>query len=278
MKIQNHRLIADDGTPVRYVETPNKGGLMTPEYLIMHYTAGSSAEGSVSWMCNPAAKAAAHLVIGRDGSLTQLAPFNRITWHAGKSEWEGRSGLNGFSIGIELDNAGKLERVGSRWISAVSKRAYPDDDVLVANHKHDRPGTPPIGWHEYGEEQLEVAAQVGLLLMEKYALKDVLGHEDIAPGRKSDPGPAFPMASFRARLMGRADDEVEHYVTTSALNVRAGPGTEFAALPGSPLPSGTRVALLEQQGLWWRVDVLDTVSGVMDLVGWCHSRYLVRGS
>ena len=276
MKIQNHRLIADDGTPIRYVETPNKGGLMTPEFLIMHYTAGSSAEGSVSWMCNPAAKAAAQLVIGRDGSLTQLAPFNRVTWHAGKSEWEGRSGLNGFSIGIELDNAGKLERVGSRWISAVSKRAYADDDVLVANHKHDRPGTPPIGWHEYSEVQLEVAAQVGLLLMEKYSLKDVLGHEDIAPGRKSDPGPAFPMGSFRARLIGRADDEVEHYITTSALNVRTGPGTEFAALPGSPLPSGTRVALLEQQGLWWRVDVLDTVSGVMDLVGWCHSRYLAR--
>ena len=278
MKIQNHRLIADDGTPIRYVETPNKGGLMTPEFLIMHYTAGSSAEGSVSWMCNPAAKAAAQLVIGRDGSLTQLAPFNRVTWHAGKSEWEGRSGLNGFSIGIELDNAGKLERVGSRWISAVSKRAYPDDDVLVANHKHDRPGTPPIGWHEYSEVQLEVAAQVGLLLMEKYSLKDVLGHEDIAPGRKSDPGPAFPMGSFRARLIGRADDEVEHYITTSALNVRTGPGTEFAALPGSPLPSGTRVALLEQQGLWWRVDVLDTINGVMDLVGWCHSRYLARTS
>ena len=77
MKIQNHRLIADDGTPVRYVETPNKSGLMTPEYLVMHYTAGSSAEGSVSWMCNPAAKAAAHLVIGRDGSLTQ-ALFKRV--------------------------------------------------------------------------------------------------------------------------------------------------------------------------------------------------------
>lgn len=55
------------------------------------------------------------------------------------------------------------------------------------------------------------------------------------------------MGSFRARLLGRADDEVEHYITTSALNVRAGPGTESAALPGSPLPSGTRVALLEQQ-------------------------------
>lgn len=276
MKIQNHRLIADDGKPVSYVETPNKSGVMTPEFLIMHYTAGSSAEGSVAWMCNPAAKAAAHLVIGRDGSLTQLAAFNRVAWHAGKSVWAGRSGLNGFSIGIELDNAGKLERSGNRWISAVSKRAYPDDDVMMANHKNDRSGTPPIGWHEYSEVQLEAAAQVGLLLMEKYSLKDVLGHEDIAPGRKTDPGPAFPMASFRARLLGRADDTMEHYITSAVLNVRVGPGTEFITLPGSPLPAGTRVAVLEQQGLWWRVDVLDTVNDVMDLVGWCHSRFLTK--
>jgi N-acetylmuramoyl-L-alanine amidase len=274
MKINNHRLVADDGAPVRYVETPNKGGAMTPEYLVMHYTAGSSAEGSVAWMCNPAAKAAAHLVIGRDGNVTQLAPFNRITWHAGQSAWAGRSGLNHFSIGIELDNAGKLERAGSQWRSAISKRVYADEDVLLANHKHDRPGAPATAWHEYSEVQLEVASEVGLLLMRKYGLKDVLGHEDIAPGRKADPGPAFPMASFRARLLGRADDAVELYATIDDLNVRAGPGTEYAALPGSPLPVDTQVVVLEQQGVWWRVDVLDTVDGVMDLVGWCHSRFL----
>ena len=276
MKINNHRLIADDGTPVRYVETPNKGGVMTPEYLVMHYTAGSSADGSVSWMANPAARAAAHLVIGRDGRVTQMAPFNRIAWHAGQSQWAGRIGLNGFSIGIELDNAGKLERAGNRWISAVSKRVYADDDVLVARHKNDHPGSAPTGWHEYSEVQLEIAGEVGLLLMQKYALKDVLGHEDIAPGRKADPGPAFPMASYRARLMGRADDAIELYETSASLNVRAGPGTEFAALPGSPLKAGVKVALLEQQGVWWRVDVLDTVDGVMDLVGWCHSRFLTK--
>jgi N-acetylmuramoyl-L-alanine amidase len=276
MKINNHRLLDDSNQPVPYQETPNKSGVMTPEYLVMHYTAGSSAEGSVAWMCNPAARAAAHLVIGRDGRITQLAPFNRVTWHAGQSQWAGRSGLNGFSIGIELDNAGKLERTGGQWRSAISKRIYADDDVLVANHKHDHPGAPPRGWHEYSEMQLDAAAEVGLLLVRKYALKDVLGHEDIAPGRKSDPGPAFPMASFRARLMGRADDAVEVYRTSAALNVRAGPGTEYAALPGSPLPVDTQVAVLEQQGIWWRVDVLDTVSGVMDLVGWCHSRFLVK--
>ena len=276
MKINNHRLCQDDGRPVPYVETPNKGGALNPEFLIMHFTAGSSAEGSVSWMCNPAAKAAAHLVIGRDGSLTQLCPFNRVAWHAGQSQWAGRTGLNNFSIGIELDNAGHLERAGGRWISAASKRAYTDDDVLVANHKQDKPGTPPTGWHEYTEAQIDAALQVGLLLMEKYTLKDVVGHEDIAPGRKADPGPAFPLASYRARLMGRANPEAEIYLTSAALNVRAGPGTEHAILPGSPLPAGTRVGVLEQQGVWWRVDVLDTVDGVMDLVGWCHSRFLTK--
>lgn len=276
MKINNHRLYNDDGTPVRFADTPNKGGLMTPEYLIMHFTAGSSAEGSIAWLCNPAAKAAAHLVIGRDGSVTQLVPFNRVAWHAGQSQWAGRIGLNNFSIGIELDNAGKLERAGGQWRSAISKKMYKDEDVLVANHKHDQPGTPPGGWHEYSETQLDAAGEVGLLLMRKYQLKDVLGHEDIAPGRKVDPGPAFPMASFRARLMGRADDAMELYQTSAALNVRAGPGTEYAALPGSPVPAGTRVAVMEQQGLWWRVDVQDTVGDVMDLVGWCHSRYLTK--
>jgi N-acetylmuramoyl-L-alanine amidase len=277
MKIQNHRLIADEGQSVRYVETPNKGGVMVPEYLVMHYTAGSSAEGAVAWLCNPAARAAAHLVIGRDGGITQLAAFNRIAWHAGQSQWAGRSGLNGFSIGIELDNAGKLEQVGKRWISSVSKREYSPDEVLVANHKNDRPGTPPCGWHEYSEVQLDAASEVGVLLMQKYALLDVLGHEDIAPGRKADPGPAFPMASFRSRLLGRANESFDEYVTCAELNVRAGPGTEFAILPGSPLPVGTRVARIEQQGLWWRVDVQDSVDGVMDLVGWCHSRFLMRG-
>ncbi len=278
MRILNHRLIGDDDQPLPFVDTPNKGGTMLPEYLVMHYTAGSSAASSVSWLSNPAARASAHLVIGRDGGITQLVPFNRIAWHAGQSQWAGRSGLNGFSIGVELDNAGHLERAGGRWISAASKRVYADDDVLVANHKHDRAGTPPSGWHEYSEVQIDAAQRVGLLLMRKYALKDVLGHEDIAPGRKSDPGPAFPLASFRARLMGRADDALEVYQTSAALNVRTGPGTEHAILPGSPLPVGARVAVLEQQGVWWRVDVLDTVAGVMDMVGWCHSRFLNKAS
>lgn len=202
MKISHHRLIADRGESLCHVETPNLGEAMTPEYLVIHYTAGCSAEGAVAWLCDPAARASAHLVIGRDGSLTQLAPFNRIAWHAGRSLWAGRSNVNSCSIGIELDNAGRLERVGECWRSSIGQREYPDNQVLIANHQHDRPGTPPCGWHRYSQAQLAAAGEVGMLLVREYALKDVVGHDDIAPGRKSDPGPAFPLASFRALLLG----------------------------------------------------------------------------
>lgn len=202
MKISHHRLIADRGESLCHVETPNLGEAMTPEYLVIHYTAGCSAEGAVAWLCDPAARASAHLVIGHDDRLTQLAPFNRIAWHAGRSRWAGRSNVNSCSIGIELDNAGRLERVGERWRSSIGLREYPDNQVLIANHQHDRPGTPPCGWHRYSQAQLAAAGEVGMLLVREYALKDVVGHDDIAPGRKSDPGPAFPLASFRTLLLG----------------------------------------------------------------------------
>jgi len=227
----------------------------------------------VTWFRNPQSQVSAHLVIGRDGGITQIVPFNRIAWHAGKSQWDGRSGLNQFSIGIELDNVGKLERVGSRWVSSATKRVYPDDEVLVANHKQDSPGTPPSGWHEYTEAQIEATLAVGLLLLQRYALKDVLGHEDIAPGRKSDPGPAFPMSSVRARLFGRHNDQAEIYLATTALNIRSGPGVGYPALPGSPLPANTRLAVEEKQAVWWRVEVPDAASDEA-AQGWVHSRFL----
>lgn len=273
MKILNHRLMNDDSTPCRYQPSPNVGGVLAAEYLVMHFTAGRDAASSIASLCNKAAKASAHLVIGRDGVITQLVPFNRVAWHAGVSRWQGREGMNHYAIGIELDNAGRLTRVGSRW-QAWFKASYPDDEVLVANHKNDPPGTPPCGWQTYTEIQIAAALEVANVLVAKYALRDVIGHEDIAPDRKVDPGPDFPMASFRARLFGRDQDAREVLVTGTALNIRVGPGSGFDTLPASPLPLGTRVEALQKQGSWWRVAVLDTVSGDMDIEGWVHSRFL----
>jgi N-acetylmuramoyl-L-alanine amidase len=228
----------------------------------------------VAWFQNRESRVSAHLVIARDGTPTQLVPFNREAWHAGRSSWGSLSGLNRYSIGIELDNAGCLVRSGGKWVSPLTRRVYPENEVTVATHKNAPPGSQPCGWHAYTPEQIEATLACGLALVKQYALADVLGHEDIAPGRKSDPGPDFPMESIRARLQGRGDDHPEHYRTTGRLFVRSGAGPGFPPLPGTPVPLDTEVEVLAKQGLWWQVDVVGEVNGVMDIVGWCHSKYL----
>jgi N-acetylmuramoyl-L-alanine amidase len=272
MKIVNHRLFKDETTPYPFVRSPNSDGEVQHEYLVVHYTAGRTAEGAVSWLTNPDSKASAHLVIGRDGSVTQLVPFDTKAWHAGRSAWEGRVGLNRYSIGIELDNAGRLTRHGNRW-RAWFGAEYKGSKVIEAVHKHE---TQPSGWHLYTPKQIEVASEVGSLLVAHYNLRDVVGHDDIAPGRKSDPGPAFPMHSFRSRLLGRQEDEEVQYETTTHLNIRTEPGTQHPTIPGSPLPPGTRVEILDREGSWGLVDVLDEVGGIRDMQGWVHTRYLER--
>lgn len=274
MKLRNHRLVNDDGSDVPFVPSPNVGGIIAPRYLIIHYTAGSSAAGTVAWFSDPASRVSAHLVIGRDGSITQMVPCNRAAQHAGVSRWGSLSGLNRYSIGIELDNAGQLVQSGGHWVSPLTRRRYPESEVTVALHKNDPPGATPSGWHSYTAAQIEATLAAGFALVRQYELADVLGHDDIAPQRKRDPGPDFPMNSVRARLFGRADDRAPRYRTTSELNVRSGPGTAFSVLPGSPLPANTEVEVLAVDGAWWQVDVLGSVNGVMDIVGWCHSKYL----
>ena len=200
MKVNNHRLIKDDGSQVAYTQSPNMGSTISPIYLVVHYTAGRSFSSSVDWLTNPIAKASAHLVIGRAGEIEQLVPFNRKAWHAGRSQWGELVGLNSYSIGIELDNAGRLTRTQSGDWSAWFGGAYTDSEVAELVHKHEHELS---GWHTYTQEQMDALIAVSLALQEKYGFADILGHDDIAPNRKADPGPAFPMMSFRSHILGR---------------------------------------------------------------------------
>lgn len=269
MKIRNHRLVDDNGTALPFVDTPNRSGVMTPRYLIMHYTAGRSAASSIAHMAKRSAKASAHVVIGRDGAVTQMVPFNRVAWHAGKSRWLGTTGLNRHSIGIELDNAGPMTGGAGNW-RAWFEKLYPDEEVMFARHKFE---AVERGWHRYTDAQLDAAYEVAELLVDHYGLQDVLGHDDIAPERKQDPGPAFPMAHFQGGLIGRSDDDFDIYRTTAALNVREGPGTGYAKLDGSPIAKGSRVSSEVRDGSWHHVEVLGD-DDVPDMTGWVHGNYL----
>jgi N-acetylmuramoyl-L-alanine amidase len=272
MKITNHILIGDNNKAVDFQATPNKGGKYTPQYLVMHYTAATEAKGSISWFLNKQAKASAHLIIDRDGTITQFAPFNVITWHAGESEWNGLIGLNKFAVGIELVNGGKLVRVTNGWICPVDKKSVPETDVVIAVHKNE---VNENGWQAYTEKQIQTAIEVAALIIKEYELRDVVGHDDIAPHRKTDPGPAFPMASFRSRVTGRKDDKPTIYLTTTDVNIRSGAGTQFPTLT-DPLPKNTKVVLFKREGNWSFGEVVGKVNGLNDLEGWIFSKYLIH--
>ena len=263
LSIKNHLL---EGDKVTQRNTPTRGGRLAPQYLVYHYTAGSSAKSSADWLCNPAAKASAHLVLGREGEIIQLAPFNVVTWHAGISHWAGLTGMNNCSIGIEMDNAGALKNLGDKYISSFGK-VFPRSEVVVAKHKHEAAERP---WHAYTEAQIGRAFELAELLFAHYGLKEVLGHEDIARGRKSDPGPAFPLASVAARMAGRQEDDFPRYTVTSPqLNIRSGPDAA-AATVAPALKKGTEVALLEAGERWSRVEVV----GKGDIEGWVFNAHL----
>jgi len=276
MKILNHKLCDDAGSPYPFEASPNysAGRTLDPQFIVVHYTAGTSAAGSISWLCNKDANASAHFVIGRDGAITQLVRTDKIAWHAGKSSWNDKNYLNSYSIGIEIDNAGRLQKKGDDWCAWTGKK-IPNDEVVLATHKNE---SSESAWHAYTEVQLQALISLTSTLVDKFGCSEILGHDDIAPMRKSDPGPAFPMDSFSSVVLGRSEDplgEVEKVTkTTSILNIRSGPGTHYDKLEGGPLPKNTRVDILYKEMNWQFVYVVDVINGEADLEGWVYGKYL----
>ncbi|MBM3552152.1 MAG: N-acetylmuramoyl-L-alanine amidase [Alphaproteobacteria bacterium] len=195
-------ILYNDGKPVSQKPTPNRGGVITPSLLVIHYTAGFTAQSAISTLINKSVQASAHLVIDRDGSVTQLAPFNIKTWHAGQSSWKGRKMCNGFSIGFEHVNCGPvLERGDGKLISEVApSKVMPPSDCVRAHHQN---GEKTPFWQIYPQAQVDASAEIAKAVCAAYGIKDIAGHYDIAPRRKRDPGPAWPMASYQSRVLGR---------------------------------------------------------------------------
>jgi len=239
-----------------------------PDTIVIHYTAGPY-QSSLNTLVNPKVKASAHVLIDRDGSITQLIPFNEIAWHAGESSYGGRSGYNKYSIGIEIVNSGPLTKSGNvyrSWFGA----AYNPSDVVEAIHRNQ---STPKYWHVYTAEQIETVRTLCAELIEAYPnIKQILGHEEIAPSRKIDPGPAFPLDKLREQLLGadrKSDGAAETpdtgRVVSQSLNIRNTPESE-GMLVAQPLPKGTLVSIVDERNGWYKVRT--TVEG------WVFGKYL----
>ncbi|WP_170758573.1 N-acetylmuramoyl-L-alanine amidase [Ruegeria lacuscaerulensis] len=127
---------------------------LTPSLVVLHYTAMDSTQAALERLCDPAHEVSAHYLIGADGMLWQMVREADRAWHAGAGEWHGQNDINSRSIGIELDNQGN---------------------------------------HPFTEPQMAILEQLLPRIMKKWhiAPDGVIGHSDLAPGRKFDPGPRF---------------------------------------------------------------------------------------
>ncbi|MEO1051991.1 MAG: N-acetylmuramoyl-L-alanine amidase [Bacteroidota bacterium] len=271
LTINDEHFLAGDN--VSLISTPkNKQKFKTgmPDSIIIHYTAGKSAQSSAKYLSRNDVKASAHIVLGRDGRILHLVPFDTVSWHAGRSEYGGRKWYNNFSIGIEIDNAGPLTKVGNEFQSWFGQR-YPENEAVQGVHRNE---SRPRYWHAYTPTQIEVCEDICRLLIEKYNIKSILGHEEIAPGRKQDPGPAFPLDRFRNNLLfnDRADENdvpaslpKSGKVIPDKLNIRAGSGAGFDKVARA-LRRGTEVEILDEDNGWYKVST--------KIEGWVSKGYI----
>jgi N-acetylmuramoyl-L-alanine amidase len=157
---------------IRQHRSPNHGprrGSAAIDMLVIHYTGMSSATAALARMCDPAAAVSAHYLIDEDGTVWQLVAEAERAWHAGAAGWGGVGDVNSRSIGIELQNPG--HDLGYRDFPAAQIAALTDlaGDIL-ARHR-----IPP---------------------------ERVLGHADVAPSRKQDPGERFPWRALAGAGIG----------------------------------------------------------------------------
>ncbi len=211
-----------------------------PDMIVLHYTGMQTGEAAVERLRDPEARVSAHYVVEEDGRIFRLAPEERRCWHAGKGAWQGETDCNAASIGIEIVNP------GHEW----GYRAFPEAQVQA------------------------VIALVGDIRT-RWTVPDarIIGHSDLAPDRKEDPGELFPWkrlageghslwfepAAERVAALGEAlkpgDEGIGVVVLRSGLH-RLG----YGLMPGGEYDEETRLTVTAFQRHWRQ----DKVDGIAD--------------
>lgn len=174
-------------------------GMPIRRCVVLHFTAGATGRSSIGWWRqaqNRKIDLGAHFVIERTGEIIQCRACNRTISHAGSSLWvDPKTGkrypmANGYSIGIEVANAGD----NSALAGTVDKLpGFAGWGEAMAH----RNGGKARRWEKYSDAQVGAITALCQALVERYQLDDITGHDCIAPARKVDPGPAFPMQQIR---------------------------------------------------------------------------------
>ena len=139
------------------------------KFIIFHYTGMKRESDAINKLTNIQSEVSCHYLIKKNGEIIKLVPDLYIAWHAGKSSWRNFKSLNQSSIGIEITNPG-----------------------------HE------FGYRKFSKKQISSLLKLSKFLIKKYRIgnKNILGHADIAPGRKKDPGEKFPWKYLSKNRVG----------------------------------------------------------------------------
>lgn len=184
------------------------------DMVVLHYTGMTSGEDALARLRDPASAVSAHYLVEEDGRVFQLVDESRRAWHAGVSSWKGEGEINARSIGVEIVNP------GHEW----GYRPFPDAQIDAV-----------------------IALLTGLLARHRITPGRVVGHSEVAPGRKEDPGELFPWSRLATEGLalggvheGPADRSLTYEQAIAALRTI---GYEVAdAAPGKPAPAAAVLA------------------------------------
>ena len=141
--------------------------------LVMHYTGMKTGKEALERLCDEKSKVSSHYLVFENGEIHQLVPENKRAWHAGISSWKGEKDINSCSIGIEIVNGG---------------HNYLDADGKIPKYKND---------------QLKAVIALSKRIINQHGKLEFLGHSDIAPSRKKDPGEHFPWEYMASEGLGK---------------------------------------------------------------------------
>ena len=185
---------------MKVIERPSpnfnaREGVPGPDILVMHYTGMTTCEEAVARLTDAASKVSAHYTVDEDGTIYAHVPENMRAWHAGASSWRGLSDVNTRSVGIEIVNPGHA-----------------------------------FGYRPFPEAQIAAVLELGKAIVARHRTpaRNVVGHSDVAPDRKEDPGELFPWKRLAEAGLG--------------LWVEASDGGDAALAPGA---TGDRVTALQ---------------------------------
>ncbi len=245
-QIVHDRLVVG-GRPAAFVPSPHHGGRIRPRVIVIHDTAGTTAAGAISWFQSERSKVSAHFVVERDGAVTQMVECDVKAWHAGKSSYRGTPNVNDFGVGIEIVNPGLLFPRNGRVWHYTFKQSWALGEVTLADSK---PHGGEGWWLPYTAEQLKAVERLVRALAIAYpSIVDVVGHYEISPGRKVDPGPHFDLDRLRAILADR--EEPDTGTVADAQDALAGLGYFAGSLDGvmGPLTEAAILSFQHENGL-----------------------------